>query len=138
MQQQMKIVVMGVAICSLLVASVYALETLGHYDVKLPGLDKHGNLDHKLGGHARAKLTWDTHTREWCIRAYPVVQNHSHHKHTFYDVHAPRLRPLAQRLKIDPRRLSVTKDIYYVDEPDWFSHEAHARAVCCGYLDRPL
>lgn len=135
LSKQVKLAAMGGAICTLLVASVYAVEIERSANIQFPGVDRAGNLDQSLGAFAVAKVVVDTNTRTFVARGFPVVKNELGRKITFYNTFTPSIRALAQRLGQNPNRILITTDIYYVDEPfRLFSSDANARASVKGEI----
>jgi hypothetical protein len=136
-QLLLKRVVLSLSLCAVLSAGVYASRTTYH-PIRIPGVNRHGNLDLAYGGLANVKLVYSTHDRTFCATARTYVLNLSGHRQVYYNRLAVGLRHLLPH-RLPPSAVTITEDRYVVEQG---SHPLalHARppalahAIICGHV----
>jgi hypothetical protein len=136
-QHRLKTVVLGLSICAALSAAAYASRTTYH-PIRIPGVNRHGNLDLAYGGLANVKLVYNTHDRTFCATGRTYVLNLSGHRQVYDNRIAVGLRHLLPA-RVPPSAITITEDRYVVERG---SHPLtlHARppalahAIICGTI----
>jgi len=86
MLKQRKIGALMLCAAAVCASAAYGRTTRDTFTFTFPGVDVDGNLDDSLGADGVVKETFNDRTGRLRLVGRAVVQNDSHHTHTFSDV----------------------------------------------------